>query len=158
MSDINGKKESEKEARCPQCGELMADMGLDFAAPRKDDTKAWTHLRDLYTTGFTFHSCGCGGAGFIPKDPQALYEYLTGVRNTFARNLQFWRDKENSKQSTSEYPGIQTTARPPERIAISSNNQEAIDYWISRLTAIDERIKILPAKKITATAKAGARR
>ena len=34
-------------ARCPECRELMADMGKDFAAPKKQDDKAWRHIKIL---------------------------------------------------------------------------------------------------------------
>ena len=35
-------------AKCPQCGKPMADMGLDFASPSKNDKKAWEHIQKLY--------------------------------------------------------------------------------------------------------------
>jgi hypothetical protein len=66
----------EVEAKCPQCGKLMADMGLDFASPKKDDTKEWNHIKDLYLVGITFHSCGCTGPGYIPKDKEKLITHF----------------------------------------------------------------------------------
>lgn len=154
MSDINGKKESDKEARCPQCGSLMADMGLDFAAPRKNETKAWAHLKDLYTVGFTFHSCGCGGAGFVPKNEQALYVYLSDKRSAYTRNLQFWRDKNNSKQTSSNDLGIGAVAQIRERSEGALDSADAITYWSERLALINQRINLLPSKKINRKAKA----
>ena len=43
-------------------------MGLDFKAPRKENVRAWSALKER---GYTFNSCGCGGPGFVPN--------LTGV-------------------------------------------------------------------------------
>ena len=31
----------QKEAKCPECGELMTNMGKDFKAPKKDNVKEW---------------------------------------------------------------------------------------------------------------------
>lgn len=31
----------DRPAKCPQCGLLMADIGLDFKPPRTSDAKAW---------------------------------------------------------------------------------------------------------------------
>lgn len=36
----------------------MADMGLDFKAPRQEDRETWQILEALYQHGFTFHGCG----------------------------------------------------------------------------------------------------
>jgi hypothetical protein len=49
----------------------MADMGLDFKAPRKDDREAWQIMEALHKHGFDFNNCGCG-AGFVP--PRRLRE------------------------------------------------------------------------------------
>lgn len=39
MGDIKKGEQSTFEAKCPECGELMANMGLDFESPKKDDVK-----------------------------------------------------------------------------------------------------------------------
>ena len=43
---------------CPDCSRPMADMGLDFKAPPKNDLEAWQILKSLRENGFTFHGCG----------------------------------------------------------------------------------------------------
>jgi hypothetical protein len=65
--------------RCPECREPMADMGLDFKAPRQRDAKQWRKAHLLYLHGITFHSCGCGGCGGPgdrPKTLRAAREYV----------------------------------------------------------------------------------
>jgi hypothetical protein len=44
----------------------MANMGLDFRAPKKSDIEAWKVLAFLYERGFAFHGCGCDAGGYIP--------------------------------------------------------------------------------------------
>jgi hypothetical protein len=66
-----------REIVCPECSRPMADMGLDFKAPPKDDERAWAIMRSLYEHGFTFDSCGCG-VGFRP--PRTLQEVPEWVR------------------------------------------------------------------------------
>jgi DNA-directed RNA polymerase subunit RPC12/RpoP len=46
--------------RCPDCGQPMHNMGMDFKAPRRADVRQWRKVQILFTHGFTFHSCGCG--------------------------------------------------------------------------------------------------
>ena len=59
MWDIKRTHEDSIEAKCPECGTLMANMGLDFESPKKNNINEWNHLRSLYSVGITFHSCGC---------------------------------------------------------------------------------------------------
>ena len=47
-----------REIICPDCARPMADMGLDFKAPRQEDRETWQILEALYQHGFTFHGCG----------------------------------------------------------------------------------------------------
>lgn len=53
-------------APCPDCGEPMADMGLDFKPPKQRDVEHWAVVEFLFRRGFAYHSCGCGGPGFRP--------------------------------------------------------------------------------------------
>jgi hypothetical protein len=77
----------DREIKCPECGSLMADLGLDFKAPRKTDIKHWKIIEGLYTIGYSFHSCGCSGPGFIPKDKIAYREYLSSVLTDYRDQL-----------------------------------------------------------------------
>ena len=56
----------ERPVVCPQCAQPMANMGLDFRAPRKTDVEAWEVLAFLYERGYAFRGCGCDAGGYIP--------------------------------------------------------------------------------------------
>jgi DNA-directed RNA polymerase subunit RPC12/RpoP len=77
-------------AKCPECGSLMANMGLDFKAPPKDNQAAWQHLRRLYTVGIAFHSCGCGGPGLVPATTEALVTHLEQQLGGYVQHLRYW--------------------------------------------------------------------
>ena len=156
VEDINGKSGSDTVAKCPQCGGPMADMGLDFESPMSSDMKTWSHINDLYSVGITFHSCGCSGPGYIPKDSQALLKYLEDCRNAYSQHLKFWRDhQEPSSESDlqkdwnknaailSQVPSELWKRESIRAKSFPPNNVEAVNYWISRLHDIDERIKMI---------------
>src|SRR6186997_2942300 len=67
-----------REIACPECGQSMVDMGLDFKAPPKADEHAWEIMRALQQHGFNFGSCGCD-VGFKP--PRTLREVPEWVEN-----------------------------------------------------------------------------
>ena len=149
MWDINRDDKSIVEAKCPQCGQLMANMGLDFQSPKKDDIKAWSHIRDLYSVEITFHSCGCTGPGYIPKTTDKLIEYFEELLREFNANLEFWRqrveptnqkeiDRENSKHwdSISKVP----YESRPKKGAIS--NEDAKKYWFDRIGDVKRKLEL----------------
>ncbi|MFO7562520.1 MAG: hypothetical protein R6X02_07740 [Enhygromyxa sp.] len=72
---------------CPDCAGPVADMGRDFKAPPREDRKAWQLAARLWTIGETFHSCGCGGPGYRPRDPDGYREFLTERRRWYHENL-----------------------------------------------------------------------
>ncbi|RZK57404.1 MAG: hypothetical protein EOO91_10235, partial [Pedobacter sp.] len=76
MADIQRGEGTKNEAKCPECGELTASMGLDFESLKKTDLKKWAHLKSLYSVGITFHSCGCTGPGYIPNTTEKLIAYF----------------------------------------------------------------------------------
>jgi hypothetical protein len=84
----------EHVARCPQCGQAVADLGLDFKAPPKRDAKRWRELAALWRVGVTFHSCGCGGPGWVPRGTAALAAYLRRNREGLVGLIAHWRDHE----------------------------------------------------------------
>ena len=55
---------------CPQCGERMAPMGLDFRPPPKRNEEAWDIIRTLYEHGCAFTGCGCS-VGYTPPARKA---------------------------------------------------------------------------------------
>lgn len=113
-----------RPARCPQCGELMAEMGLDFQAPPQSKEKAWRVLRTLWEVGETFHSCGCGGPGYRPRDPVALRAYLQEIIERYRGHLRGWR-------ATTE-PHLQ------------EQRAEAIAAWTRRIAAAEAALQGAP--------------
>lgn len=72
---LENKYHNRKE-KCPQCGALMANLGLDFRAPKKGKKKEWEIVKGMYEIGVNFHTCGCSGIGYIPKKERDYVKYL----------------------------------------------------------------------------------
>lgn len=66
---------------CPQCGKLLAAMGLDFQAPKQTAREQWKVVEILYQHGITFSSCGCGGPGYRPRRMRELPAFLAGYQS-----------------------------------------------------------------------------
>ncbi|MFC9897047.1 hypothetical protein ACFVMC_25460 [Nocardia sp. NPDC127579] len=54
---------------CPRCGAELIHVGSAFAAPRRNDSRAWRVLSELLGAGVGFHKSCCGGPGFRPRTP-----------------------------------------------------------------------------------------
>ena len=80
----------DRPAKCPECGLLMAIMGLDFKAPRKTATKQWALVENLWAVGLTFHSCGCSGPGYRPRAPRDYEAFLRSTLESYRRTLHEW--------------------------------------------------------------------
>lgn len=76
-----------RQFKCPECNRIMANLGLDFKAPKKEKIKEWKILRGIYKLGHSFSSCGCDGPGFIPKDKNEYVEYLQKRKKLYQKNL-----------------------------------------------------------------------
>ena len=140
--------ESGFEAKCPQCGELMANMGLDFESPKKDDVKKWEHIKSLYSVGITFHSCGCSGPGYIPNSKEKVIEYFEEIKETYFKNLVFWRNR--TEPSTKKEKEKENQISWFELSRVSSNykkevvkNQEGIEYWLERVKEVEAKISLV---------------
>lgn len=120
------RDQPDRPARCPQCGLLMADMGLDFAPPPMRDREQWQTLERLWSVGVTFHDCGCGGPGYRPRTREAYRRFLTQIHLEFDRTLGAWIDRPLPK-------GGRAGAR--ERAA--ARRTEAIVWWRERLGAVE---------------------
>ena len=160
MWDIKRHNNDLIEAKCPQCGELMANMGLDFESPKKENIKEWNHIKNLYSVGITFHSCGCIGPGYIPKDNERLIAFFEERFNDYNKQLVFWRNRiepttekeiqrDNSKhwESISKVPFDQRSKKG----AIS--NEEAKNYWLGRINDVEQKLKTIKSTKNKATFK-----
>lgn len=145
LSDIGGKAFDGKSAKCPECGSLMANMGKDFEAPKKDDVKKWQHLENLYVVGITFHSCGCTGAGFVPRDKEQLKKYFEEILENYHKNLEFFRNRKEpqtkaEKQRELDKYGNFLYSIP---IEIREKNEIAKDYWIEKIKSVEEKLRLV---------------
>lgn len=102
--------------RCPDCGEPMVDMGLDFKAPRQSDAKSWRILRGMYQVGHVFHTCGCDGPGYIPRNRSQYRSYLEERRHGYREQLERIQNSE----------ALSTEAKC-----------EAGDYWVERISRLE---------------------
>ena len=128
------------DAKCPECGELMADMGMDFESPRKSDVKAWKHIQSLYQSGITFHSCGCIGPGYIPVDKEDLLRVLKLRKENYIECRNFWANhRETEKKNLPRSP----LAKGYEKNSIQPSYEETMGYWVERINLIDQRIQEL---------------
>lgn len=139
-------------AKCPQCGELMANMGLDFESPRQSDIKAWQHIQDLHSVGITFHSCGCTGPGYIPNTTDRLVQYLEEILREYHMNLNFWRQrttpanqKEIDREKSKDWNFIYKIPRELYTGNKVVETEDAMKYWFGRIKEVEvklERVKI----------------
>uniref|UniRef100_UPI0040488788 hypothetical protein n=1 Tax=Roseivirga sp. TaxID=1964215 RepID=UPI0040488788 len=158
LIDIDGnvaytKKWENAPAKCPECAGLMADMGYDFEAPKKTDIKAWQHMKSLYSTGITFHSCGCTGPGYIPKDHESHVAYLKEKRDMYAANLRFWSNRvepnsEGEKQkdwdkNANFLARLPNSTREGTRKNRTVNLEKAVAFWKEKTDTIDLYLKSL---------------
>lgn len=148
MTDIERGEKSLLEAKCPQCGDLMANMGLDFESPKKDDLKKWEHIKSLYSVGITFHSCGCSGPGYIPNSKEKLIEYFEDLKDTYLNNIDFWRTRteptnkiEHNKDNQRNWAKLSTISSVYEKEIVK--NQEGIDFWLKKVQEIESKISLI---------------
>ena len=148
MGDIKKGETSVFEAKCPECAQLMANMGLDFESPKKDDVKKWEHLKSLYSVGITFHSCGCSGPGYIPNSKEKLIEYFEGIKKTYLKNMDFWRTR--IEPSTKEEKERDLNKNWHKLSSISPNykkeivtNQQGLDYWHVKIKQVEEKLNLI---------------
>jgi hypothetical protein len=148
MCDIERGEKSVQEAKCPECGELMANMGLDFESPKKDDVKKWEHIKSLYSVGIAFHSCGCSGPGYIPNSKEKLIEYFENLRDTYLKNINFWRLRTEPTNKQEREKDYQKNWHELGKVSSNSKkeivkNQEGITFWLNRVQEIESKISLI---------------
>ena len=150
LTDINRDATDSVAARCPQCQGLLADMGLDFKSPPASDHKAWQHLRNLYSAGITYHSCGCSGPGYIPASTIELRTMLNERKREYVKNLGFWLNKSaptTRQELASDRERNYVQYGYVVKIAGRKGSvipQEAVAYWNARISELDQRLGTLP--------------
>jgi hypothetical protein len=110
---IDDKAVQSKEAKCPQCKNLMANIGLDFESPKKTAIKALEHLQGLFAVRITYDSCGCGAPDYLPKNAKALKEHFENILEGCIKE----------HKSCHEY-----------------NNDEAFNYWQEKISDISIKL------------------
>ncbi len=148
MVDIKKGEASAFEAKCPQCGEFMANMGLDFESPKKDDVKKWEHIKSLFSVGITFHSCGCSGPGYIPNSKEKLVEYFEEIKKRYIENMDFWRtrieptNKQERERDLNKNWHKLSSISPNYKKEIVTN-QEGLDYWHVKIKQVEEKLNLI---------------
>ncbi len=82
------KEYRNKKYTCPNCSSEMNAIGKDFKAPKKENIKEWSIIKSMYILGNTFHTCGCNGPGFIPREIKQYKEYLESIKLEYQSKLQ----------------------------------------------------------------------
>lgn len=111
-----------KKYICPDCGGEMNNIGLDFKAPKKHKVKEWEIVKSMYQLGNTFHSCGCEGPGYIPKNKIDYLLYLDTIKIGYEEKL-----NQRSKDFS------------------ASELQDYLEYWKSKLDSINFEINKVKA-------------
>ena len=62
--------------KCPDCGDEMANVGMDFKAPKKSNVKEWKILEGMYEIGAIYQTCGCQAFGYVPSSKSEYKKYL----------------------------------------------------------------------------------
>ncbi|WP_243739779.1 hypothetical protein [Flavobacterium chryseum] len=148
INDIKRGEKSVLEAKCPQCAELMANMGLDFESPKKDDLKKWEHIKSLYSVGIGFHSCGCSGPGYIPNSKEKLIEYFDELRGIYLKNIDFWRSRIEPANKQEKDKDYQKNWLELGKVSSNSKkeivkNQQGIIFWLEKVKEIESKISLI---------------
>lgn len=109
-----------RDRKCPECRALMADLGLDFKAPKKTAIKKWKIVEGLFKLGKCFLSCGCDGIGYIPQNPKDYEVYLQKVLKEYEDSIVYYQNK-----TETEYP----------------DKMERINYWNERILNVKNEMK-----------------
>lgn len=109
-----------RDIKCSECGNLMADLGRDFKAPKKTAIKEWKIVEGLFKLGKRFHTCGCDGIGYIPQNPKDYEIYLQKALKEYQDSIIYYQDK-----TEAEYP----------------DKMERINYWNERMLNVKSEMK-----------------
>jgi hypothetical protein len=96
-----------KDAKCPNCGGEMHNIGRDLRLPPKTKKEQWRCIEYLVQKKYNIYSCGCQGIGFVPhkmEDAIALVEEYEGrfLRRNERPRLCFWPSKKSMKKTIYE--------------------------------------------------------
>ncbi|WP_245896457.1 hypothetical protein [Flavobacterium sediminis] len=125
--------------------------GIRFQISPKKDLKAWNHVERLYETGITFHSCGCSGPGYIPKDKESLIQFLEQEKEVYIKHRRFWSNRiepENeSERNKDQNKNCEFLFSIPSEFKTGTkknrkvNLEKAVQYWGEKIELIERYIK-----------------
>ncbi len=84
--DVNPEAKEAKEAKCPNCGSEMFNVGRDLRLPKKEEDEQWQCIKYLVDNKYNIYSCGCQGIGFVPHKMQDAIEL---VKNEKLKDKQY---------------------------------------------------------------------
>ena len=154
LSDIlhgDNKESKETPSKCPECSQLMANMGLDFESPKKKDVKSWEHLSTLYEVGITFHSCGCSGPGYIPRDADELIGFFSKIKADYIEHQTSWARRKDDPENQSEIAKDSNDnwvylSKIPTKMKTGTRNKpkfdarEAQKYWGGKIKEVQTKM------------------
>jgi hypothetical protein len=98
------------EAKCPNCGGEMANLGRDLRLPTKTKDEQWACIKYLVDNNYNIYSCGCQGIGFVPhkmqdaitlvaeyKEKQNLVQKQYDIERKFEEKQKAQRKREKEK-------------------------------------------------------------
>jgi hypothetical protein len=98
------------EAKCPNCGGEMANLGRDLRLPAKTKDEQWACIKYLVDNKYNIYSCGCQGIGFVPhkmedaiqliaeyKDKQKMVQKQYDIERNFEEKQKAKRKREKER-------------------------------------------------------------
>lgn len=116
-----------RKIKCPECGQQMVDLGLDFKTPPKSNIKKWKIAEGMFKTGKRFYGCGCYETGVVPVNMQTFKAYLTDVLKQYRQAL-----ADSQQMTLKEYP----------------NKLAAVKHWEERISQVEKELMKLKAKNV----------
>jgi leucyl aminopeptidase len=84
-----------KDAKCPNCGSEMYNLGRDLRLPTKTKDEQWRCIKYLYDNNYNIYSCGCQGIGFVPHKMEDAIELVKEFQNKISN---FYKQHELDKR------------------------------------------------------------
>ncbi|KPE49861.1 hypothetical protein AOB46_18035 [Chryseobacterium indologenes] len=119
--DLLIKEIESRSVKCPECGNIMTDLGREFKAPKKTAVKEWEIIEGLFRTGKIFYTCGCYGIGYIPKNPKDYEQYLKNILSEYQQQMITCQDK--------------TIEECPDKL-------DAVKYWSKKISEVKAEMNL----------------
>ncbi len=95
LFDVDPDAKVAKEAKCPNCGGEMANLGRDLRLPVKTKDEQWRCIKYLVDNKYNIYSCGCQGIGFVPHKMEDAIEL---VKEYKGRSLRYQKEEETKRK------------------------------------------------------------